>query len=160
ARVRAELRTQAARVAGQVETPTLELAEALDLALEGARDESVKNAVALAVGAVVKGLEPMEPGRSRELLEGMLRRCQSRRVDSVVCLKALANAGSPRGLTYAKSSLLHSSVSVRGAATEALRAMPGVEADALLDQVLLGDPSLACGPRPWWPCPSAWPVHT
>ncbi|MCP3137105.1 HEAT repeat domain-containing protein [Pyxidicoccus xibeiensis] len=141
ARVRAELRTQAARVASRVQTPTLALAAALELALDGARDEEVKNAAALAVGAVVKGLEPMEPARSRELLEGVLKRCQARSVDPVVCLKTLANAGSPRGLAYAKSSLLHPSTKVRDAAMDALRTIPGAEADALLDEVLLGDPS-------------------
>jgi HEAT repeat protein len=90
---------------------------------------------------VVKGLEPVEPGRSRALLEQMLRRCHARTVGPVVCLRTLANAGAPEGLAYARSALLHPAPLVRGTATEALRTMPGAEVDGLLDQVLLGDPS-------------------
>ncbi|MCY1018248.1 HEAT repeat domain-containing protein [Pyxidicoccus sp. MSG2] len=141
ARVRPETLAHAAKVAARVERPTAELAEALDRVVDGARDEDVRNTAALAVGSVVKGLEPMEPGRSQALLEQMLRRCHARTMGPVVCLRTLANAGAPGGLAYARSALLHPAPMVRGTATEALRAMPGAEVDVLLDQVLLGDPS-------------------
>jgi hypothetical protein len=141
ARVRPETQAHAAKVAARMERPTAELAEALGRAVDGARDEDVRNTAALAVGSVVKGLEPVEPGRSRALLEQMLRRCHARTVGPVVCLRTLANAGAPEGLAYARSALLHPAPLVRGTATEALRTMPGAEVDGLLDQVLLGDPS-------------------
>jgi hypothetical protein len=141
ARLRPETLTHAARVASRVERPTVALAEALGRTVDGARDASVRNTAALAVGAVLKGLEPLEPGRGHALLEAMLKRCHARRVEPVVCLGTLANAGSPRGLAYARSALLHPAATVRAAAAEALRAIPGAEVEALLDQVLLGDPS-------------------
>ncbi|WP_240359763.1 HEAT repeat domain-containing protein [Pyxidicoccus trucidator] len=141
ARTRPETLANAARVAARQERPTVELAEALDRVVEETPILEVRNLAAQAMGSLVKELEPREPGRSRALLEGMLGRCQSRRVELVVCLKTLANAGSQRGLAYARSALLHPAPMVRGTATEALRSIPGAEADALLDQVLLGDPS-------------------
>lgn len=141
ARVRGDTLEAAAQVAARVERPTAELAEALARVVDETRDEEVRNTAALAVGSVARGLEPMEPGRSHELLERMLRRCQARTVGPVVCLKSLANAGAVVGLPYAKSALLHPAPLVRGAATETLRAIPGAEVDTLLDQVLLGDPS-------------------
>ncbi|QSQ28465.1 HEAT repeat domain-containing protein [Pyxidicoccus parkwayensis] len=141
ARVRRETVEHAAKVATLMERPTAEFAEALILMADGARDEGLRNTAALAVGSVLKELEPMEPARSHELLERMLRRCHAQAVGRVVCLKMLTNAGTPGGLAYAKSSLLHPSPMVRGTATETLRMIPGAEVDALLDQVLLGDPS-------------------
>lgn len=141
ARVRPQTLEHTARLAARVERPAVELAEALDRVVDGARDEDVRNTAALAVGSVVKGLEPMEPGGSQALLERMLRRCHARTVRPVVCLRMLANAGAPGGLAYTKSALLHPAPMVRGTATEALRSMPGAEVDVLLDQVLLGDPS-------------------
>lgn len=141
ARVRPQTLEHTARLAARVERPAVELAEALDRVVDRARDEDVRNTAALAVGSVVKGLEPMEPGGSQALLERMLRRCHARTVRPVVCLRMLANAGAPGGLAYAKSALLHPAPMVRGTATEALRSMPGAEVDVLLDQVLLGDPS-------------------
>lgn len=141
ARVRPETLAHAATVAGRVERPTVELAEALCRTVDTARTERVRNSAALAMGSVLKGLEPLAPGRSQSLLDAMLRRCHARTVETSVCLRTLANAGSPRGLAYAKSALLHPEPPVRAAAAEALGGLPGAEVDALLDQVLLGDPS-------------------
>ncbi len=141
AHVRPHTLASAARVAARLERPTLELAEVLAGVVDAAEDLDARNTAALAVGSLVRELEPMEPGRSRSLLEGLLRNCHARRVEAVACLRALGKAGSPRGLAYVRSALLHPAPMVRGAATEALRAIPGAEVDALLDQVLLGDPS-------------------
>jgi HEAT repeat protein len=141
ARVRPETLAHALTVAGRVERPSVELAEALDRTVDGARDARVRRLAALAVGSVVKELEPVAPARGQSLLDAMLRRCHARTVGLEVCLRALANAGSPRGLAFVKSALLHPEPSVRGAATEALGGIPGSEVDALLDRVMQGDPS-------------------
>ncbi|MFP2906830.1 HEAT repeat domain-containing protein [Pyxidicoccus sp. 3LFB2] len=141
ARLRPGTRASTAKVAARLEQPTVELVRALDRLVDETPDLEVRNTAALAVGSLVRTLEPPEPGRSLALLEGMLRRCQARSVEIVTCLKALAHAGSPRGLGYVRSALLHPAPMVRGTATEALRSIPGAEVDALLDQVLLGDPS-------------------
>ena len=140
-RVRPETLAHAATVAGRVERPTAELAEALGRTVDGTRNANVRNTAALAVGAVLKELELLEPGRSQSLLDAVLRRCQARTMDTGVCLRTLTNAGSPRGLVYVRSALLHPEPSVRGAATTALGGIPGAEVDALLDQVMQGDPS-------------------
>nr|WP_281404502.1 HEAT repeat domain-containing protein [Pyxidicoccus fallax] len=141
ARVRPETLAHAARMAGRVEHPTVELAEALGRTVDAARDEGVRNAAALAMGALVKELEPLQPARSHSLLDAMLRRCHARTMETAVCLRTLANAASPRGLAYTKSALLHPEPSVRAVAADALGGIPGAEVDALLDQVLRGDPS-------------------
>ncbi|QDE65520.1 hypothetical protein BHS09_00010 [Myxococcus xanthus] len=140
-RIRPKTRAHAARVIGRMERPSLLLGDALERVLEATRDAGVRRAAALSVGALSKMLEVPEPGRSQALVEGLVGRCRSGTLEPEVCLDALARAGAPAGLAYVKSALVHPEASVRGAATEALRAIPGAAVDALLDQVMLDDPS-------------------
>lgn len=137
-RLRLETRAHTARVAGGVEQPTAELAEALTRLVDG--EDRLRTPAALAVGALAKALALSEPERGSELLDGMLERCGAKKLAPEVCLRALAQAGSPRALAYVKAALSHRLPLVREAATEALRAIPGAEPDALLDRVLLEDP--------------------
>ncbi|WP_426756104.1 HEAT repeat domain-containing protein [Myxococcus sp. Y35] len=139
--VRPKTRAHAARAVGEMERPTLLLADALSRALEEEPDAAVRDAAALSMGALSKALELSEPGRSKALLEELLRSCRSGIPAPKVCLSALARAGSPLGMAYVKSALLHPDATVRGAATDALRAIPGASADVLLDHVMLNDPS-------------------
>ncbi|MFP2962131.1 HEAT repeat domain-containing protein [Myxococcus sp. 1LA] len=140
-RIRPKTRAQAARAMGLMERPSLLLGDALERVLEATGDAGVRRAAALSVGALSKALEVPEPGRSKALVEGLVRRCRAGSLATVVCLDALARAGAPSGLDYVKSALVHPAADVRGAATEALRAIPGAAVDALLDQVMLDDPS-------------------
>ncbi|NVI99423.1 HEAT repeat domain-containing protein [Myxococcus sp. AM009] len=132
---------EGARANGHMERPSLLLGDELERVLDGARDAGVRNAAALSMGTLAKALEVPEPGRSQVLVEGLLRRCRMGTLEPEVCLDALARAGAPAGLAYVRSSLAHPEVAVRGAATEALRSIPGAAVDALLDQVMLDDPS-------------------
>ncbi|WP_284663558.1 HEAT repeat domain-containing protein [Myxococcus sp. SDU36] len=142
ATLRSERLTELAGMEGaKLGARALLLGEELERVLDGARDAGVRNAAALSMGTLAKALEVPEPGRSQVLVEGLLRRCRAGTLEPEVCLDALARAGAPAGLAYVKSSLAHPDTDVRGAATEALSAIPGAAVDALLDQVMLGDPS-------------------
>ncbi|HZI16061.1 MAG TPA: HEAT repeat domain-containing protein, partial [Myxococcus sp.] len=136
-RVRLETRAQAAKAAGGVERPTAELAEALTRLVDA--EERVRDTATLSLGAIARTLALREPEQGSRLVDELLEHCGAKKVATEVCLRALARSGSPRGLAYAKAALSHRSPEVRGAATEALRAIPGAEPDALLDRVLLGD---------------------
>lgn len=140
-RVRPKTRAHAARAVGRMERPSLLLGDALERVMDGTREPDVRNAAALSVGGLAKALEVPEPGRSQALVEGLVRRCRTGTVELEVCLDALARAGAPVGLAYVKAALMHPEAAVRGAATEALSAIPGAAVDALLDQVMLDDPS-------------------
>ncbi|AKQ70107.1 hypothetical protein A176_007019 [Myxococcus hansupus] len=139
--VRPGIRAQAVRAVGTMEHPSLLLADALSRALEEAPDANVRDATALSMGALSKGLALAEPGRSKALVDELLRYCRSGTPGPRVCLAALARAGSPTGMTYVRSAMLHPDATVRGASTDALRALPGAPADALLDQMMLKDSS-------------------
>ncbi|ATB44431.1 HEAT repeat domain-containing protein [Corallococcus macrosporus] len=141
-RIHPKTRAQAARAAGRMDRPSLLLGDALERVLEEATgDAGVRREAALSVGALSKALEVPEPGRSKALVEGLVRRCRAGSLETVVCLDALARAGALAGLDYVKSALVHPEAEVRGAATGALRSIPGAAVDALLDQVMLDDPS-------------------
>ncbi|QDE87453.1 hypothetical protein BHS06_00010 [Myxococcus xanthus] len=140
-RVRPKIRAHAARAVGRMERPSPLLGDALERVMDGTRDAGVRNAAALSMGALSKALEVAEPGRSQALVEGLVRRCRTGTLEPEVCLDALARAGAPVGLAYVKSALVHPEAAVRGAATEALGAIPGAAVDSLLDQVMLDDPS-------------------
>ncbi|WNZ62285.1 HEAT repeat domain-containing protein [Myxococcus sp. MxC21-1] len=140
-RVRPKTRAHAARAVGRMERPSPLLGDVLERVVDGTRDAGVRNAAALSMGTLSKALEVAEPGRSQALVEGLMRRCRTGTLEPEVCLDALARAGAPVGLAYVKSALVHPEAAVRGAATEALSAIPGAAVDALLDQVMLDDPS-------------------
>ncbi len=140
-RLRPGLRAQAVRAVGRMERPSLLLAETLSRALAETRDADVRDAAALSMGALSKALAVAEPGQSKRLVDELLRQCRSGTPGPQVCLAALARAGSPAGMPYVKAEMFHPDAAVRGAATEALRALPGAAADVLLDQMLLKDSS-------------------
>jgi HEAT repeat protein len=135
--MRLETRAQAAKAAGGVAHPTAELADALTRLVD--TEERVRDTATLSLGALARALAVREPGQGSRLVDAMLERCEAKKVATEVCLRALARSGSARGLDYAKAALSHRAPEVRGAATEALRAIPGAEPDALLDRVLLND---------------------
>ncbi|MCP3063430.1 HEAT repeat domain-containing protein [Myxococcus sp. K38C18041901] len=124
---------------GRVERPSFELARALARAVGTTTEPALRDAVGLALGTVVRGLERSEPARAVELLDGLLRRCEARRLDARECLHVLARTGSSRGRDYARRSLADTSPEVRAAATRALGAMKGASIEALLDEVILTD---------------------
>ncbi|MFY1828187.1 HEAT repeat domain-containing protein [Myxococcus fulvus] len=125
--------------AGRVERPSFELARALSRAVGTTTEPELRNAVGLAFGTVARSLERTEPARAAELLDGLIRRCEARRLDARECLHVLARTGSSRGEDYARKSLANTSPEVRAAATRALGAMKGASVEALLDEVLLTD---------------------
>lgn len=139
-RLRVTTRALVATAVGKVARPSAELTQALARAVRTTKEGELKRAVGLALGSMVKGLERSEPGRALGVLDGLMGRCEAKRLDAETCLRALARAGSARGLEYARAALSHRSVEVRVAATEALGAMAGADVDVLLDRVLLEDP--------------------
>lgn len=139
-RLRVTARVLVATAAGRVAQPSAELTRALARAVGATKEDALKRAVGVALGSMVKGLERSEPGRALAVLDGLMGRCEAQRLDAETCLRALARAGSARGLAYARAALAHRSAEVRMAATEALGAMAGANVDVLLDRVLLEDP--------------------
>lgn len=139
-RLRVTTRALVALAMGRVAQPSAELTQALARAVGATKEGELKRAVGLALGSMVKGMERSEPGRALGVLDGLMGRCEAKRLDAETCLRALARAGSARGLEYARAALSHRSAEVRVAATEALGAMAGADVDVLLDRVLLEDP--------------------
>ncbi|MFY2560324.1 HEAT repeat domain-containing protein [Corallococcus terminator] len=141
-RLRVTTRAWAATAAGKVAQPSAELTQALARAVGATKEGELRHAVGLALGSMVKGMERSEPGRALGVLDGLMGRCEAKRLDAETCLRALARAGSSRGLEYTRTALSHRSAEVRVAATEALGAMAGADVDVLLDRVLLEDPEV------------------
>lgn len=139
-RLKVTTRALVATAAGKVARPSAELTQALARAVGATKESELKRAVVLALGSVAKGLERSEPGRALGVLDGLMGRCEAKRLDVETCLRALARTGSARGLEYARAALAHRSAEVRVVATEALGAMAGADVDVLLDTVLLEDP--------------------
>jgi HEAT repeat protein len=101
-------------------------------------DESpeVRSSALLALGAAAKQ-------GSADALQSVIEAAGSAvgEQETVDALLALGNAGAPEGLGAIEAALSHPTPAVRRAAVEALRFVPGAEADRLIATVLQGDTS-------------------
>jgi HEAT repeat protein len=103
----------------------------------------VARAAALAVGATSSRTAELDPGRARAANEDLLASLEHSKTedDKVWALRALGNAANPEAIPALKETLASPNPVLREAAGEALRAIPGAEAEQLLSTTMLLDPS-------------------
>lgn len=100
-------------------------------------------AAALAVGAASSRTTGLDPEAARAANQDLLTTLEHSKTDDdkTWALRAIGNAGDPESLPTLKETLASPNPTLREAAGEALRAIPGPEAEQLLSTTMLLDPS-------------------
>lgn len=136
-----EARLDAAVALGQAPTPTLETLEGLRAATRDGNVD-VANTATLAAANVSRVLRETEPEAAAQTVDDILARLDTSRdpAEQAMLLRALGNAGDPRAFPRAASYARSSLAALRGAAVHAIQFLVLPEADALVVELLRGDP--------------------
>lgn len=127
------LRTDSAISLATTKHPTDETANALHRAMES-REQDVANTATLASGNVIRQMNTDGTSDTADALQVLINKLANAQTDfeKKLCLEALGNSGDPRAFVAIAPYLSSSSVTLRAAATGALRFMPGAVADAAI----------------------------